>query len=212
MVTPLVLVLAVGGAAYGYVADRIGARWPEHEDGSVRARDWRTVAVVLVAAAAFGLLTIRFEGPVEQVAFGLYLAALVLGLATDLDQRLLPNVITYPLVPLALVFALSGANPLVPPGLVPIAAVAAVLIPGLLFLFSIPFGAGAFGLGDVKLLISVGLMTGPLRLFSGVVAGALLAGVVIVVLLALRRITLRDFIPYGPFLVLGAFWTILVSS
>ena len=42
------------------------------------------------------------------------------------------------------------------------------------------------------------------------VYGALLAGVVIVVLLALRRITLKTFIPFGPFLIIGALWAILV--
>jgi leader peptidase (prepilin peptidase)/N-methyltransferase len=47
-------------------------------------------------------------------------------------------------------------------------------------------------------------------MFTGVVYGALLAGVVIVVLLALRRITLKTFIPFGPFLIIGALWAILV--
>jgi leader peptidase (prepilin peptidase)/N-methyltransferase len=62
----------------------------------------------------------------------------------------------------------------------------------------------------VWLLVSVGLMVGPLRLFSGVVVGALLAGVVLVVLLAVRRITLKSFVPYGPFLIVGAMWAVLV--
>ena len=60
---------------------------------------------------------------------------------------------------------------------------------------SMPFGAGAFGMGDVKLLVSVGLLAGPIRLFTGVVYGALLAGVVIVVLLVARRITLKTLRP-----------------
>ena len=51
-------------------------------------------------------------------------------------------------------------------------------------------------------------LAGPLRMFSGVVYGALLAGIVIVVLLALRRITLKTFIPFGPFLIIGALWAI----
>jgi leader peptidase (prepilin peptidase)/N-methyltransferase len=47
-------------------------------------------------------------------------------------------------------------------------------------------------------------------MFSGVVYGALLAGIVIVVLLVLRRITLKTYIPFGPFLIIGALWAILV--
>ena len=96
------------------------------------------------------------------------------------------------------------------PSVLPIAAIVAVVIPLLLWLLANPFGAGAIGQGDLKLLVSVGLLAGPLRMFTGVVYGALLAGIVIVVLLALRRITLKTFIPFGPFLIIGALWAILV--
>ncbi len=52
-------------------------------------------------------------------------------------------------------------------------------------------------------------MAGPFRLVSGVVWGILLAGVVLVVLLVLRRITLKTYVPFGPFLIAGAVWGIL---
>lgn len=211
MITPIAVLLGVLGAAWGFVADRIGARWPVHDDGSVRAMDWRTPVAVASGALALGALTLRFAEPVPAVVFGAYLVALVLLLATDLDQRLLPDLITLSAIPLALAFDLLGLNPLVPTGVLPIAIVAAIAVPGLMYLFSIPFGAGAFGLGDVKLLVSVGLLVGPLRMFSGVVYGALLAGLVIVVLLVLRRITLKSYIPFGPFLIFGAIWAILAS-
>ena len=69
-----------------------------------------------------------------------------------------------------------------------VAAVAAVAIPGLLFVVSIPFGAGAIGQGDLKLLFGVGLIVGALRLGATVILGAVAAAVAIVILLALRRI------------------------
>ena len=210
MLTPLVIVLALVGGAWGFAADRIAARWPAHDDGSVRAIDWRTPVVVIVGALSLGALTLRFADPVPAAAFGAYLVALVLLLATDLDQRLLPDVITLPAIPLAFLFSLSGLNPLVPPGVLPIAVAVAIAVPLLLWLVSIPFGAGAIGQGDLKLLVSVGLMVGPLRLVYGAIYGALLAGVVLVVLLVLRRITLKTFVPYGPFLILGAIWAVLV--
>jgi leader peptidase (prepilin peptidase)/N-methyltransferase len=209
VITPIAVLLGVLGAAWGLLADRIGARWPAHDDGSVRAIDWRTPVAVVGGALALGALTLRFTEPVPAVVFGAYLLVLVFLLATDLDQRLLPDLITLPAIPIALAFDLLGLNPLVPPGVLPIAIVVAVAVPGLMYLFSIPFGAGAFGQGDVKLLVSVGLLVGPLRLFSGVVYGALVAGIVIVALLAARRITLKSYIPFGPFLIFGAMWAIL---
>ena len=210
MLTPLVIVLGVVGGAWGFAADRIAARWPAHDDGWVRPIDWRTPGVVVVAALSLGALTVRFVDPLVAAVFGAYLVALVLLLATDLDQRLLPDVITLPAIPLAFVFSLSGLHPLVPIGVLPIAVGVAIAVPLLLWLVSIPFGAGAIGQGDLKLLVSVGLMVGPLRLVYGAIYGALLAGVVLVVLLLLRRITLKTFVPYGPFLIIGAIWAVLV--
>jgi leader peptidase (prepilin peptidase)/N-methyltransferase len=210
VITPLAIVLAVAGAAWGFVADRIGARWPEHEDGSVRPIDWRTVVAVATGAIALGAVTIRFPDPVHGLVFGAYLVALVLLLATDLDQRLLPDVVTLPAIPFALVTVLAAVNPFVSMADLPIALAAAIVIPALLGVLALPFGAGAIGMGDLKLLVSLGVLTGPLRLFTGVVYGALLAGVVIVVLLVARRITLKTYIPFGPFLIYGAMWAILV--
>jgi leader peptidase (prepilin peptidase)/N-methyltransferase len=254
-ITPLTVVAASLGAVWGFAADRIATRWPEHlhehvhdhaagdpehehahepGDEPVEGRawahehphrhrpdlahgwviprrpGWRTAVVALTGALAVGGVTVRFDEPVAVVAFGAYAVALVLLLATDLDQRRMPDLITLPAIPLALAFSLLGANPLVPPDMLPIAIVVAVAIPALLFAFSIPFGAGAFGLGDVKLLVSTGLLAGPLRVFSGVVYGLLLTAVVVIVLVALRRITLKTYIPFGPFLILGALWAILV--
>jgi leader peptidase (prepilin peptidase)/N-methyltransferase len=206
----IVALLAVAGGAWGFVADRIAARWPEHEDGSVRAIDWRTPVVVVTGALTLGALTLRFADPVPAVIFGAYAAVLVLLLATDLDQRLLPNELTLPAIPIALVLDIAGLNPLVPLDQLPIAIAVALIVPGVLFAVSIPFGAGAIGQGDLKLLVSVGLMAGGYRMFTGVVYGALLAGLVIVVLLVARRITLKTFIPFGPFLIIGALWAIFV--
>jgi leader peptidase (prepilin peptidase) / N-methyltransferase len=210
VITPLAIVLAVAGAAWGFVADRIGARWPEHEDGSVRPIDWRTLVAVATGAIALGAVTIRFPDPVHGLVFGAYLVALVLLLATDLDQRLLPDVVTLPAIPFALVTVLAAVNPFVSMADLPITLAAAIVIPALLGVLALPFGAGAIGMGDLKLLVSLGVLTGPLRLFTGVVYGALLAGVVIVVLLVARRITLKTYIPFGPFLIYGAMWAILV--
>jgi leader peptidase (prepilin peptidase) / N-methyltransferase len=146
-----------------------------------------------------------------QVVFGAWFAALVLGFAVDLDQRLLPDELTLPVVPIALLLDVSGHNPLVGIGLLSALAVAAIVPIGL-YLLSIPFGAGAFGLGDVKLLVGVGLMTGLTRTVGGLLAGLLAAGLVLAVLLAARRIGRRTFVPFGPFLIFGALWSIFVTS
>jgi leader peptidase (prepilin peptidase)/N-methyltransferase len=224
-VEPAVLAVGLGiaGAAWGLGADRIGARWPTHEAevdetgtivrpaGWVRPVDWRTIVVIVLGGASLGALGLRFSEPVPLAIFGSFFAALTLLLATDLDQRLLPDLITLPAIPLALGVAIAGLNPLVPPDALPGAVLAALVIPGFLFLVAIPFGAGAIGMGDLKLLVSVGLLTGLARAVTGVVVGALVAGVVLAILLVARRITLRTYVPFGPFLIVGAYWAVLVA-
>jgi leader peptidase (prepilin peptidase) / N-methyltransferase len=130
-------------------------------------------------------------------------------LATDLDQRVLPDELTLPVIPIALVYAISGLNPLVGGAIVP-AILAAVLIPAVLYLPSIPFGAGAFGMGDVKYLIGMGLLLGGERALAGTLVGLLIAGAVLVALLATRRIGRKSYIPFGPFLIIGALWAVLI--
>ncbi len=217
----LAVVLGLLGAAWGLAADRIGARWPVHEAeldesgaeirpaGWVRPVDWRTPVVVVLGGVSLGALALRFDEPGPLAIFGAFFAALTLLLATDLDQRLLPDVITLPAIPLALLVGVAGLNPLVPPDALPGALLAAVAIPAFLFVVAIPFGAGAIGLGDLKLLASVGLLTGLARAVAGVVVGALAAGVVLALLLVARRITLRTYVPFGPFLIVGAYWAVL---
>ena len=208
-VTPLAVLLAIAGGAWGFAADRIGARWPAHEDGHVRKIDWRTLVAIAFGAGALGVAAVKLDTPGPLLLFGAYFVALVLLLATDLDQRLLPDVITLPAIPIALVVDLLSLNPFVHPGDLPITIIVAIVVPAILGIISIPFGAGAIGVGDLKLLVSVGLLAGPFGLIAATIDGALLAGVVVVVLLVARRITLKTYIPFGPFLILGAAWTIL---
>src|SRR5688572_28636504 len=210
--TPATILLGALGLLLGVAADRFATRWPEHDEEHPPGRpvDWRTAVTGVVGAVAFGALPDRFPGdPIALGLFGAWFATLVLGLATDLDQRLLPNELTLPVIPIAVVYALSGSNPLVGGALVP-AVVAALAIPTALYLPSIPFGAGAFGIGDVKLLVGTGLMLGAQRALTGVVAGLLLSGIVLIVLLAVRRIGRRSYVPFGPFLIAGALWGVFV--
>jgi leader peptidase (prepilin peptidase)/N-methyltransferase len=209
--TVLALLAGLAGAAWGLASDRLAARWPAHEDGSIRPIDWRTPVVVVVGALAFALTVSRFGAdPRALLLVGGYVVALVVLFATDLDQRLLPDPITLPLIVLALVVTLAGWSPFIHTNDDFLwALVASAVIPLGLFILAIPFGAGAIGQGDLKLLVSVGLFAGASKLFTGLVAGALAAGITVGVLVLARRLTLKSFVPYGPFLIVGTLWAIL---
>ena len=205
------IVAALVGAAWGFASDRLAARWPAHEDGSIRAIDWRTPVVVLIGAAAFAGTVLRFGADSTSfVVVGIYMVALVVLFATDLDQRLLPDLITLPLIAFAAAVYVLGASPFIATTEDLAWAIgAAIVVPAALYLLSIPFGQGSIGQGDLKLLVSVGLLAGSGKLFYALIAGALVAGVMVGVLLFVRRISLKSFVPYGPFLIAGTLWAIL---
>ncbi len=210
MVVALLAAVVAGGALWGVLADRIAARWPTRDDGSRRVVDWRTLVAGAVGGLAFFGLSGFLDRPAALAFIGLYVAALIVLLATDLDQRLLPDVLTLPMIPYALVGAALGISPFVSlQSGFPLDIAAALGLPLLLFVLSIPFGSGAIGLGDLKLMVSVGFLAGAERAVIGLIFGAILAAVVILVLLVVRRITLKSYVPYGPFLIIGVLWALL---
>lgn len=209
---PLVPLLGVAGLLWGVAADRIAARWPAHEDGTIRKVDWRTPLVAVFAAVALAAVPIRFGDPGQRLLFVIFFAACALAMATDLDQRLIPDVITLPLIALGAVALISGGDSLVSRSPAWTAVMGAVAIPGLMLAVSLPFGEGAFGGADVKFLVALGLLTGLIRIAIAAFAGAMIAGVVIVALLITRRVTLKSYVPFGPFLILGAVWAVLLPA
>jgi len=211
-VEPLAVALGLVGAVWGFVADRISARWPAHEDGSVRRVDWRTPIVVIFGALALAAVPVRFGDSSERALFGAVFAALVLLMATDLDQRLLPDVVILPLFVVGAAALVWGGDTLVNRQPAWLAIAVAIGLPLVLYVASLPFGEGAFGGGDVKFLAGIGLLTGALRLVLAVFVGALLSGVLIVALLGAKRITLKSYVPFGPFLIIGAIWAALLPA
>ena len=209
-----VLALAFGalGAACGLAADRVAARWPDHEYDDVRRIGWRTAVVVVFGALALGAVPGSFAGSPERVLAAAVLTVMALMMATDLDQRLLPDELTLPLIALGVVTLALGGDSLTAgvPWLV--VAGVAVGVPAVLFAVSIPFGEGAFGGGDVKFLVGAGLLIGPARLVAAVLAGSVLCGVVVGALVLARRLSLKDYVPFGPFLILGAASALLAAS
>jgi leader peptidase (prepilin peptidase)/N-methyltransferase len=123
---------------------------------------------------------------------------------TDLERRLIPNRVVYPSILLAA--ALSWAWP--DRSVVQIfgGGAAALVITGVMYVV----GRGAFGFGDVKMSILMGLVVGFPSVLVGIFMGAFTAGAFILPLVILRVLHLRDYIAYGPFVAIGAvialFW------
>jgi leader peptidase (prepilin peptidase)/N-methyltransferase len=196
----------IGFAALGAAAERLGSVWPADE-AQRRSPGWRTVALAIVAGLAAAAVVGRSTLPGwATVAYLVLLGLLLLLTATDLEQRRLPHLLLDPLILLAAVFV--PFNPGVLPLDALIGAVAAVAFLGTLALVV----RGGLALGDLYLVAPIGLMLGWPAIFTALFAAAFLAAGVSIALLGLRRVGMRSYIPFGPFLVGGAVLALLIDD
>ena len=198
-----VIAIAVSFGALGAAAERLASVWPPDEAGH-RPPGIRTLLLAAASAAVGGALAARSQLPWWATAAHLVLVGLLVILtATDLEQRRLPHRVLDPLVILAAGFV--PFNPGVEPHLALIGAAAAVGFLGILALVV----RGGLAVGDLYLVAPIGLLVGWPSIFTALFAAAFLAAGTSLVLLALRRVGLRSYIPFGPFLVGGAALTLL---
>ena len=201
-------IIAIGGAFAlgGALAERLASTWPPDE-ALGRPMGWRTALLALVSGLVAAGVVARSQLP--WWATGIYLALLALLLvltATDLEQRRLPHLLLDPLILLAAVFV--PVNPGVDPLMAIAGAAAAVAFLGALAIVV----RGGLALGDLYLVAPIGLMLGWPAIFSALFAAAFLSAGASLVLLATRRVGMRSYIPFGPFLVAGAVLVLLFDE
>jgi leader peptidase (prepilin peptidase)/N-methyltransferase len=165
----------------------------------------------LATAAVLALLSGRFGGQPDLLAFG-FLGVLGVALsAIDIGVHRLPDRLTLPAYPVLVVLlavaAITGHQG---------SALARALLAGLAlaagYLLLAVARPGQLGGGDIKLAGLAGLALGWLGWPAVVLGGALgfvLCAVVSLVLLAARRISLHGAICFGPFLLAGALLAML---
>jgi leader peptidase (prepilin peptidase) / N-methyltransferase len=200
--------LAVGGifAIGGAAAERLASVWPPDE-ASRRSPGVRTVVLAGLSGLSAAAITARSELPWWATAVYLALLGFMIVLAaTDLEQRRLPHIVLDPLIAVAVVFV--PFNPAVSPLDAIIGAVAAVAFLGALALIV----RGGLAVGDLYLVAPIGLMLGWPAVFTALFAAAFLAAGTSLALLAARRVGMRSYIPFGPFLVGGAVLALVLGE
>jgi len=183
----------IGRASCPSCGARIGLRHPLIEIG---------------LAVAYGYLWIVLGPSVKLVLYLTYSIIFALIFITDIEQRLIFNVVMYPSILLAFIAGFFT------PGMTWWSALAGGVIAFVFFLGvalmgNAIFGSGALGGGDVKLAAFVGLITGFPLIIEALVLTILIGAAISLILLITRVRSLRDPIPYGPFLIAGAIITLL---
>jgi leader peptidase (prepilin peptidase)/N-methyltransferase len=205
-VDPVVVAAGAVFALIGAAAERLASVWPA-EEASRRGPGVRTVLLAVASGAAGAVIAARSELPWwATLVYLVWLALLVVLTATDLEQRRLPHLALDPLIVLAVVFL--PFNPAVEPINAVIGAGAAVAFLGVLAVGV----RGGLATGDLYLVAPIGSMLGWPVVFTALFAAAFLAAGTSLVLLATRRVGMRSYIPFGPFLVAGAVIAIVIDG
>ncbi len=175
--------------------------WPEERYGWT----WlERVLCPLLGAAGFAAFAAHEPFGGGLVIHLLWVALFVQIVGFDLKHRLILNRVTYP----AMVVALAVAQ--VSPGLDIWRSLGGAVAVGLFFLVQNLVSRGGIGLGDAKLGALVGAICGlgldlnHIGAAYAVIYAIFLGGAVALLLLVLRVRSLKDPIPYGPFLCIGA--------
>src|SRR5207245_2735774 len=167
-----------------------------------RRISWRYPLVEALNAAGYGLIIWRVGFSASALVYLLLWSSLIVISFIDLDHMIIPDRITLPGIALGLV-----AGTLLLPRWWD--SVVGLLVGGgiLYFMAWISpylFGKEGMGGGDIKLLAMIGAFLGWQQVLLTVIVGGLLGSVLGVGLIAARVISRRDYIPFGPFLALGA--------
>lgn len=194
----------------------------------------RSLLVELITPALFLFLWWRYGFSQQLGLISLYTAILLLITITDLEHRLILNVVILPSIVIAILAAfftpLSGFWKYGP-------ACDSILHAVFTLLFSTPtsfwqvafiggaigflisflawllatllYGPGALGQGDVTLSTFLGLILGFPYILLTFLFTVFLGGIVPFLLLVTRRISRKSFIPYGPFLTISG-WAMLI--
>ena len=161
----------------------------------------RILWVELGMGALFMFLYWHYGLVWELAIVAFYCCLFVAVLLTDLEHRIIPNIIVYPGMVIALAVAVFASPGLKSAAIGGAVGLGLLLIPALI-------SRGGMGWGDVKLAGMIGLVTGfPLAfvaIFLAIFAGA----VVGVALLLLKVKSRKEAIPFGPFLSLAAMATL----
>lgn len=163
----------------------------------------RSAIVELTLPAFFVFLFWRYDPSLYLGLILIYTTILTLITVTDLEHRLIFNVVILPSILLALIAAFFTPNLPWPTALV--GGGLAFLVTYIAALVS----RGGLGEGDVTLSTFLGLILGFPHIILSLTFGVFLGGFVVSLLLITRQVRFNSFVPYGPFLTITG-WVMLI--
>lgn len=201
------------GAPINALADALPLRQPVRLPDYLARRSrprFRDAAVHVVSAGMFAFMwaTYAEKNLAHMALLSFYALVLLLVSVTDVEHRLIPDIVSLPAIGIAALAAPIRFGAGWPYAL--LGGAVGFLFFGLAYwLGARLFGRGALGQGDIKLAVFVGLISSFPQIIVALVVTLFVGGVIGAILLVARRATLRTAMPYGPFIVIGGFYAMV---
>jgi len=148
---------------------------------------------------------VYFDISGSAIVYFIFISSLIVITFIDIDYKIIPNVITLPGIPIALL-----AASFILPEMTPLKSITGALAGGgslyaVAMIYAVLTGKEGMGGGDIKLLAMIGALTG----IKGVILTVLLSSISgtvagIGTMIFKRKKDLKLAIPFGPFLSIGA--------
>jgi leader peptidase (prepilin peptidase) / N-methyltransferase len=211
-------IAAVAADQFSVKPSRAGAASEQEQGEVVAASDTgvrrlaaiRTLVIALCALTTSALVYARIGWTAPLPAACCLCAAGPPLAASDLAEHRLPDKLTLPAIAVTAALLITASWQLDDFAALGRAAIAAVAAGG--FFLALALITRQVGGGDIKLAVLTGMLPGWLgwnHFVLALLSGLLLAAVTAAALIATRRISRRDPLPLGPFLLAGALLGVL---
>ena len=208
------VLIGIIGLVVGQIIDYCNKRLPEYK--KILSKEFFTeylkttkpnYILMLITAVMYVGLLYNFNFTIDLAKYLLLTPMLLSAFCIDLKLQIIPNRLTLTIFETGLVFTfLSGIIDITMGMNAFIDSMIGMLVGGGIFLLITLIGGAiagkeAMGFGDVKLMATLGLFLGWVNIIIVSVLSFLLAAIISIGILIVKRKKFNDYIPFGPFIV-----------
>jgi leader peptidase (prepilin peptidase)/N-methyltransferase len=171
----------------------------------------RYLIVEVLTSLLFLLAYLKFGYSTELLSTVILFSFLVIIALIDLKTQYIYDVTVVPLAVLGLIFSffIKGQTPLL--SLVGFLTGGAIFL-SIAYISRLVYKQEGMGMGDVKLAAAIGAFLGWRSTVMMVIFAVVFGGIISIILLLIKKKGRRDYIPFGPFLVLGTVLMVLTGD
>ena len=165
-------------------------------------RKTANVFIPIICGLSFEVLFLRFGFTIILAKAIVMTVILIIISFIDLRHRIIPNFMVVIALVIGIIFSFIAKTSLIDTILGMIAG------GGILFLLALV--PNAMGGGDIKLMFAIGAFLGLNRTLWALLLAFIISSIISIVLILLKIKGTKDYIPFGPFLSLGSFISLLI--